>query len=123
MRNYFEIANQTGNMKLEANIEYRFPIVSIINGAVFVDAGNVWNIPREYEYDNGGVFHFNMLGQSIAVDYGIGIRADLSFILARIDAGFQLHNPIYTEDPWLLPIRKMFKEGLFAIHFGIDYPF
>ena len=120
---YFAIANQTGDMKLEANLEYRFPIVSILHGALFVDAGNIWNLPSPNVVDVGDIFHFNTLRQSVAVNYGLGIRADLSFLLARVDVGFQLHNPILTEHAWALDPVEMIKGRHFAIHFGIGYPF
>lgn len=127
MSQYYTIANQTGDMKLEANLEYRFPIASIIHGALFVDAGNIWNLPyKGYspELDQAGdIFNFKTLNQSIAVDYGLGIRADLSFLMARIDIGFQLHNPILTDHAWALTPVEMLKGRYYAIHFGIGYPF
>ena len=123
MSAYFTIANQTGDMKLEANIEYRFPVASIVNGALFVDAGNVWNLPSDTVPDSGDQFRLGTLKQSVAVNYGLGIRADLSFLLARIDVGFQLHNPVLTDRAWALTPLEMFRGRHFAFHFGIGYPF
>ena len=69
------------------------------------------------------LLHQKSLNQSIAVDYGLGIRVDLSFLMARVDVGFQLHNPVLTEQPWALSPLAMLKGRHYAIHFGIGYPF
>ena len=65
---------------------------------------------------------WSTLGQSIAVDWGIGLRLDLSFILVRIDTGFQLHDPLYKES-YFIPLSRIFPERRMAFHFGVGYPF
>ena len=114
----FSIPSQTGDVKFEANIEYRFPIVWKLAGALFVDAGNVWNSHEG----------FGKLSESIAVDWGLGARVDLSFIVLRVDMGFKLHDPAALSKygayapAWLSPSRWLSRDG-FALHFGVGYPF
>lgn len=120
LNEYFTIANQTGDTKLEMNAEYRFPLFWKLNGAFFIDAGNVWNTNR-YAAGNEKL-KWSTLGQSIAVDWGIGLRLDLSFILVRIDTGFQLHDPLYKES-YFIPLSRIFPERRMAFHFGVGYPF
>lgn len=109
----FSIPSQTGDLKFELNAEYRFDMFWKIEGALFVDTGNVWNMK---EID-GNLF------KSLAADWGLGIRADLDFILLRFDAGFKLHDPSRSEGyRWLTP-REWVKSDGFALHFGVGYPF
>ena len=113
----FSIPSQTGDVKFEANIEYRFPVVWKLAGALFVDAGNVWNTHEG----------FGNLAESIAVDWGLGARIDLNFLVLRVDMGFKLHDPAALSDgtcspAWLSPSRWLSRDG-FALHFGVGYPF
>ncbi len=114
----FSIPSQTGDVKFEANIEYRFPVVWKLAGALFVDAGNVWNTHEG----------FGKLSESIAVDWGLGARLDLNFIVLRVDMGFKLHDPAALSKygayapAWLSPSRWISRDG-FALHFGVGYPF
>ncbi len=121
---FFAIPSQTGEMKLEANLEYRFPLVWKLEGALFADAGNIWNFAHQDvdpEFDTGA-FYLSTLPQTIALDWGLGIRVNLDFILVRIDAGFRLHDPVREAgDRWLGPDRWF--NGNYAIHFGVGYPF
>lgn len=117
---YFTIANQTGDTKLEANVEYRFPLFWKLNGALFLDAGNVWNTGKYAESDEK--LKLSTLGQSIAVDWGLGLRLDLSFILVRVDTGIQLHDPLY-KDSYFVPVSSLLPDRRFAFHFGVGYPF
>ena len=120
----FIIANQTGDMKLEANVEYRFRMFWKIDGAVFLDAGNVWTLR-----DNGGenskasMFMMRTLASSIAANWGVGVRLDLNFLVLRVDMGMRLHDPARTAgERWLRPGQWLRRDG-FAIHFGVGYPF
>ena len=107
-------------MKLEADLEYRFPIFWKFKGAAFAEAGNVWNIQGgtpETSFDAQNLF------KSLAVDWGVGLRLDLDFILVRLDLGIQLYNPARDEGSrWMAP-KIWFKTGNFALHFGVGYPF
>ena len=118
----FIIANQTGDMKLEANIEYRFKMFWKVDGAVFVDAGNVWTL-RDTGGENSAASKLMMktFVQSIAANWGLGIRLDLNFLLLRVDMGMRLHDPA-REQKWLRPAQWLQRDG-FAVHFGVGYPF
>ena len=118
----FVIPNQTGDMRLEANIEYRFDIVWKLEGAVFADAGNVWTLKmKDVETEDGSMFRWNTLGESIAANWGLGIRLNLDFLLLRVDAGFKVHDPART-NKWVGPDQWLKRNG-YAIHFGVGYPF
>lgn len=113
---YFVIPTQLGDIKLEANVEYRFPLVWKFEGALFVDAGNIWDFAEKGRED---AFSFS----SIAMDWGLGLRLNLDFILLRLDAGLRLHDPGRTAgDRWVAP-AYWFDGNNAAIHFGVGYPF
>lgn len=119
----FTIPNQTGDMRLEANIEYRFPLFWNFEGALFIDAGNVWNIKGHTDNKQEtreGLFEFNNFYRHIAADWGIGLRLDLSFVLLRFDMGIKLYDPSIND--WKGP-RSMLKKGNYALQFGVGYPF
>jgi len=120
MSDYFKIPSQTGNVKLEADIEYRFPIFWKLEGALFAETGNIWEFaPKADEGQRNGA-QFSI--QSLAADWGVGIRVNLDFILIRVDAGFRIHDPAREAgDRWVKP-RDWF-HGSSAIHFGVGYPF
>ena len=84
--------DQTGNIRLEANIEYRFPIIGDIYGAVFLDAGNIW-LMRYDPVKPEGQFKLKNLPKQIALGTGIGIRYDLDILVFRLDWGIPLHDP------------------------------
>ena len=120
----FVIPNQTGDLKLEANLEYRFGLFWKFNGAVFADAGNVWYLKDNglASYDQGKIDSGNFL-EGIALDWGLGLRLDLNFILVRLDMGMVVRNP--AKDPqhrWVGPGGWFQRDG-FAVHFGVGYPF
>ena len=115
---YFLIPSQTGDFKLEANVEYRFPIVWKLEGALFADAGNVWNL-RLADYMEGSNFSFD----TIAADWGLGLRVNLDFILVRIDLGAKIYEPCRPAGEGLIGPDQWFKSGNFALHFGVGYPF
>ena len=118
----FIIPNQTGDMKLEANIEYRFNIIWKVAGAVFVDAGNVWTLKhKDTPADDPAVFRWNNFGQSLAADWGTGIRLDFGFLLLRFDLGMKIHDPS-RENKWVNPGQWLKKDN-YALHFGVGYPF
>ena len=114
----FVIPNQTGDMRLEANVEYRFDIVWKFAGAVFVDAGNVWTLQGPNDL---GRFRWNTFGQSIAANWGAGLRLDFGFLLVRLDMGLKVHDPARTNH-WVQPREWLKKDG-YALHFGVGYPF
>lgn len=114
--------NQSGDIKLDASIEYRSKLFWKLQGAVFIDAGNIWTI-RDYTNQPGGVFKFNEFYKQIAVAYGLGIRLDLDFFVLRFDGGMKAINPAYKiqKDHWPI-IHPSFSRD-FAFHFAVGYPF
>ncbi len=115
---YFLIPSQTGEFKLEANVEYRFPIVWKLEGALFWDMGNVWNLKGTEWFERSG-FSFD----TIAADWGLGIRVNLDFILVRIDLGTKVYEPCRPADERLIGPAEWLKRDNFALHFGVGYPF
>ena len=121
----YTYVDETGDIKLEANLEYRFRIISNflggnLNGAVFMDAGNVW-LMREDPSRPGSKFTMNHFFDNLALGTGLGIRYDLSFLILRLDCGIALHVPYDTSKSGYYNIPN-FKDGL-GIHFAIGYPF
>ena len=116
-RGYFD---QTGEMKLEANIEFRFGIVGRLKGALFLDAGNIWLLKKDPSRPGGTIGEGNFL-KEIATGTGVGLRYDLQFIVLRFDTGIGLHLPYDTGKKGYYNIPK-FKEGL-GYHLAIGYPF
>ncbi|MBR5214994.1 MAG: BamA/TamA family outer membrane protein [Bacteroidales bacterium] len=109
-----------GDIQLEFNLEYRFPIHSFIKGAVFTDIGNIWTM-KENETFKGGQFKFDTFYKQLAADAGIGIRFDFSFFLFRLDAATPIVNPAYPEgERWRIS-KLQFRD--FILNFGIGYPF
>ena len=118
----FVIPNQTGDMKLEANIEYRFDMFWKVAGAVFVDAGNVWALKADdSEEGQISLFRWKDFGKSIAANWGVGVRLDFGFLLLRLDLGLKIHDPA-REQRWVNP-GQWFKRDNYALHFGVGYPF
>lgn len=113
--------DQTGTFKFETNWEYRFPILGSLNGAVFVDAGNVWLLEDEYDYREGGVLKFKNFFKELALNTGLGLRFDISMLVLRADLGIALHAPYDTGKSGYFNIPR-FKDAL-AFHIAIGYPF
>ncbi|EJW92309.1 outer membrane protein, family [gut metagenome] len=118
--NKYSFINHVGDIRLEANLEYRFRIISDLHGAVFLDAGNVW-LMRKDESRPGGELSVKDFWNQIALGTGVGLRYDLDFLVFRLDCGIGLHNPYDTGKSGYYNIPK-FKDGL-ALHFAIGYPF
>jgi outer membrane protein assembly factor BamA len=107
-------------MSFEANIEYRFPLYSFLNGAFFIDAGNVWLIKPNTEFE-GGTFKFNNALNEIAIGTGLGVRFDFSFFIVRFDAGIPVKDPAQPENRrWMI---KDFSIDRIVGNIGIGYPF
>ena len=119
-RSQYSYVDQMGDLKFEANLEYRFPIVGKLQGATFLDAGNVWLL-RESESQSGGQFSFKNLGRQIALGTGVGIRYDLDFLVIRFDLGIGIHAPYDTGKRGYYNMTS-FGHSL-GYHFAIGYPF
>ncbi len=114
----FSIPSQTGDIKLEANVEYRFDIVWKLAGAVFVDVGNIWTV-KDIDIENNVKTTFDL--ESLAADWGLGVRCDLNYLVIRLDMGMKVYDPA-RERRWVSP-DKWLKQDAFAVHFGVGYPF
>ena len=112
--------DETGTMKFEANVEYRFRIISDLHGALFVDAGNIWLLKEDKERP-GGEFRFSTFGKQIALNTGIGARYDIGILVVRLDLGLGLHAPYKTKRNGYFNLNPL-RDG-FAWHFAIGYPF
>jgi outer membrane protein assembly factor BamA len=112
--------DQSGDLKLEANIEYRFHLVSNLQGALFLDAGNVWVLSEDYWHPGGKLWDGGFF-KSIALGTGFGFRYDLEFLVLRLDLGIGIHAPYETGKSSYFNIPK-FKDSL-GLHFAVGYPF
>ncbi len=113
---YFD---QTGTFKLELNTEYRFPIISVLHGALFLDAGNIWLLKSDSLRPGGKLTGRNFY-KDLALGTGVGLRVDIGMMVIRGDLGYGLHAPYDTGSPHYFNIR--FKDA-FAFHLAIGYPF
>ena len=113
---YFD---QTGTFKLEANVEYRFPIVSILHGAAFLDTGNVWLLKND-PMRPGGLLQGKTFLKDLALGTGVGLRVDIGVMVLRGDLGYGLHAPYDTGIHHYFNI-KFTKAWCF--HLAIGYPF
>jgi len=112
--------NQIGDIQLEANIEYRFPVYAWIRGALFLDAGNIWLL-RESADLPGGKFTFPGFLDQIGLDAGLGIRLDFDFFIFRLDPAIKLFVPSYPKNERWYFNKMQLKDIVW--NFGIGYPF
>jgi len=115
--------NQTGDIKLEANIEYRYKIFWQLEGAIFFDAGNIWAFRDE---NDNAIFKPATFYKQVALGTGTGFRANLGFLTVRFDFGYKVYDPVVDPTvkfrPWV-PFQQKFMWQDVAINFGIGYPF
>jgi outer membrane protein assembly factor BamA len=115
--------NQTADIKLEANAEYRFKLFWVLEGALFLDAGNIWTY-RDDPARPGAQFRINKFYKDIAVGTGTGLRFDFDFVLGRIDFGMKLRDPASTgKSKWIVMDRQYNFRKDFTVVIGIGYPF
>ena len=118
--------DQSGDIKLELNTEYRMKLVSVVNGAVFVDAGNIWLYNKD-TLKPGGEFTNKFLNQ-LAVGAGVGLRVDVSFLVLRLDVAFPLRKPFLPEGQRWVIDQVDFGSGTWrknnlVLNIAIGYPF
>ena len=107
------------NLKLTLSLEERFNIFENLNGAIFIDAGNIWNVLDDVEDERATFSDFNSL-KDIAIGSGLGLRYDFSFFVFRFDVGFKTYDPSYRdENRWFNDYN--FTNAVYNI--GINYPF
>ena len=111
---------QIGDLQLEMNAEFRFPIYDIVKGVVFVDAGNVWTYTANEALPDGN-FEFDTFYKQLAMDAGIGLRFDIKFIVLRADIAMAMLNPYRDESGSRWRFNGKYRNWNFNI--GIGYPF
>ena len=116
-----DFINQTGDIKLDMNLEYRSHLFWKIDGAAFIDAGNIWTI-RDYPEQPGGQFRIQTFWRQLAASYGLGLRLNFNYFILRLDAGMKAVNPAYTGKQHFPIIHPRFKRD-FALHFAVGLPF
>jgi len=115
--------NRTSDMKLEANIEYRFKMFWVLEGALFLDMGNIWAITKEDDR-TGALFKFNKFMNDIAVGTGLGARFDFDFFIFRVDLGIKMRDPgIATGNKWIMTKGPLDFHRDLVLQVGIGYPF
>jgi outer membrane protein assembly factor BamA len=117
-----DFINQTGDMKLDLNMEYRTKLFWKFNGAFFVDAGNIWTL-REYIDQPGGKFKIDEFYKQIAVAYGFGVRLNFSYFILRFDMGMKAVNPAYETKREHYPVIHPNFDRDFSFHFAVGMPF
>ena len=118
-----DFINQTGDMKLDLNVEYRTHLFWKLGGALFIDAGNIWTL-RDYEEQPGGQFSFSDLPAQLAVGYGMGFRFNFDYFIVRFDLGMKAVNPAYeTDNEEHYPLLHPRLSRDFAFHFAVGLPF
>ncbi|MAN27836.1 MULTISPECIES: translocation and assembly module lipoprotein TamL [Mesonia] len=106
------------NMKVTLNAEYRFNLFGSLNSAIFIDAGNIWNVLDNVEDERSKFSSFKDF-KELAVSSGLGLRYDLSFFVIRFDVGFKTYNPAYNKQEWF----KQYNFANAVYNVGINYPF
>lgn len=117
-----DFINQTGDMKLDLNLEYRAHLFWKLNGALFVDAGNIWTL-RNYEDQQGGQFNINDFWKQIALSYGWGVRLNFDYFILRFDFGMKAINPAYDNNRQHYPITNPRLSRDLTFHFAVGMPF
>ncbi|MCO6480052.1 MAG: BamA/TamA family outer membrane protein [Phaeodactylibacter sp.] len=124
------ISDQTGDIKLEFNAEYRFPLFSYLKGAVFVDAGNIWLVKSQSDNgaNNRGIFEWDNFYNQLAVGAGAGIRLDITYFVLRLDLAFPLRRPFPGEGfRWVLDEidlgARQWRQDNLVLNLALGYPF
>ena len=117
-----DFINQTGDVKLNLNLEYRSYLFWKLNGAAFIDAGNIWTL-RNYAEQPGGQFNIVTFYKQIAVAYGLGLRLNFDYFILRFDVGMKAINPGYrTRKEHYAIFHPDFGRDI-AFHFAVGLPF
>lgn len=116
-----DFINQTGDVKLDLNVEYRTHLFWKLDGALFVDAGNIWTL-RDYPDQPGGQLTLKDFPDQIAANYGLGFRFNFDYFIVRFDLGMKAVNPAYDEEQHFPIVRPRISRD-FAFHFAVGMPF
>ena len=117
-----DFINQTGDIKLDLNAELRTDLFWKFQGALFIDAGNIWTI-RTYNDQPDGYFKLKSLYDEMAVSYGVGLRLNFDYFILRLDLGMKAINPAYTNNEEHFPIAHHNFSRDYALHFAVGLPF
>ena len=117
-----DFINQTGDMKLDLNMEYRTFLFWKFHGAAFVDAGNIWTL-RNYAEQPDGQFRFDKFYRQIAASYGLGVRLNFDYFILRLDMAMKAINPAYATSKDHYPLLHPRLRRDFAFHFAVGLPF
>ncbi len=117
-----EYPNETGDVKLEFNMEYRFKLFWKIEAALFLDVGNIWSLSSEDDREGAG-FEFNRFYRELAVGTGVGARAIFSFLIFRFDLGIPLRSPYAIEGSNWMPRNSGITGSDLTLNIAIGYPF
>lgn len=117
-----DFINQTGDMRLDLNVEYRTHLFWKFDGAVFADAGNIWTL-RSYPEQPGGQFKLDEFYKQIAVSYGLGMRLNFGYFILRLDGAMKAINPAYENSQEHFAIFHPRWGRDFAFHFAVGMPF
>ena len=114
--------NQTADIKMEVNIEYRFQLFWIMEGALFMDVGNIWGV-RKSSSPEGGLFRTEHFLEQLAVGTGFGTRFDFNFFIFRFDMGLKTHDPSLPRGQRWIPVNRPWGWKDVGFNFAIGYPF
>ncbi len=117
-----DFIRQTGDMKLDLSGEYRTHLFWKLDGAVFIDAGNIWTL-RDYSEQPGGQFKINTFWKQIAVAYGLGLRLNFGYFILRLDGGMKAVNPAYGSGRERYPVFHPNMKRDFQLHFAVGLPY
>lgn len=117
-----DFINQTGDMKLDLNMEFRTFLFWKFYGAAFIDAGNIWTL-RKYDEQPGGQFRIDSFYKQIAAAYGLGIRLNFNYFILRFDMGMKAINPAYSNENEHYAIIHPKISRDFSFHFAVGLPF
>lgn len=123
---WIDFNNQSGDVRLNLNMEYRAKVWSIIELAAFFDAGNIWTV-YDYTAQPYGAFKWNEFYKQIAMSYGLGVRLDLTFFVLRVDMGVKFYDPSRLYDnsrtQWRTVSNGLNWKDDFVFHIAIGHPF
>lgn len=115
-----DMLERVGDLQLVLNLEGRFPIAGIFEGAVFADMGNVWLLNASEQYQ-GGEIKWSSIPEEVAVGIGLGLRVNVSIATLRVDFAIPLYDPGYAAEFRWRPAHWKLRQTV--LNFGINYPF
>jgi outer membrane protein assembly factor BamA len=118
----FNDPNQSADIMMEGNIEYRFKLFWILEGALFIDAGNIWSINNN-DNPEEAVFKFDRFYDEFAVGTGAGLRLVTNYFIIRTDLGLKLRDPALLKGERWIPGNRPFKSSDLNLNIAIGYPF